>query len=154
MLRSSDELLLQIKDLLVQLGEQLVSMDMESLFTNVPVTEAIDIIFQTTYNHPMLPPPSMVAATLKKRFSICTTETPFQFCGRTYVQVDGVSMGSPSCPTFADFYMSHLKNAVLLVDKIPNPVFYWRYVNDILDIFPNRRHIVHFEAQTSKWIRS
>ena len=40
-LRSSDELSLQIKDLSVRPGDQLVSLDMESLFTNVPVPETI-----------------------------------------------------------------------------------------------------------------
>ena len=118
-LRSSDELLLQIKDLSVRPGEQLVSLEVESLFTNVPVKETINII-QTAYNHPTLPPPSMPAATLKELISICTTETPFQFCSRTYVQVDGVSMGSLLGPTFPDFYMSHLENAVLSVEKIFN----------------------------------
>ena len=59
------------------------------------VTETINIIIQTAYNHPMLPPPSMPAATLKELLSICTTETPFQFYGLTYIQMYGVSMGSP-----------------------------------------------------------
>ena len=41
--------------------------------------------------------------------------------------------------------MSHLENVVLSVDKISNPVFHRRYVDDILAIFSNRRHIAHFK---------
>ena len=88
--------------------KQLVPLDIESLFTNVPVLETIDIIIQTVYNHPVIPAPTLPSETMEELLIVCTTETHFQFCGRTYVQVDGVSMGSPLGPTFADFYMSHL----------------------------------------------
>ena len=37
------------------------------------------------------------------------------FNNHTYVQVDGVSMGSPLGPTMADFYMSNLENVLLNV---------------------------------------
>ena len=37
--------------------------------------------------------------------------------------------------------------AVLSVDKISNVVFYQRYVDDILAVFSNRRHIAHFKRR-------
>ena len=43
--------------------------------------------------------------------------------------------------------MSHLENAVLSVNRISNPAFYRRYVDDILAIFPSRRHIAHFKRR-------
>ena len=54
----------------------------------------------------------------------CTTETPFEFDGKTYVQCDGVLMGYPLGPTFADFYMAHLENKVLSENHDFNPSFY------------------------------
>ena len=74
-------------------------------------------------------------------------ETPFQFRGETYVQIDGVSMGSPLGPTFADFYMSHLENAVLSLNRVSNPVFYRLYVDDILAVFTTERHVNLFKRR-------
>ena len=48
--------------------------------------------------------------TMKETFRVCTTETPFTFKTETFIQNDGVSMGSPLGPTFADIYMSEIEN--------------------------------------------
>ena len=103
----------------------MVSLDVESLFTNVPIMETVEIIVQAAYNHPALPAPSLPSPVLEELLIICTT-TPFQFRGETYVQIDGVSKGSSLGPTFADFYMSHFENAVLSLNRVSNPVFYRR----------------------------
>ena len=105
-LRSSDELLLHLNQLSIGPEEKMVSLDVESLFTNVPFMETVGIIVQAAYNHPTLPAPSLPSHVLQELLIICTTETPVQFRGETYVQIDGVSMGFPLGPTFAaDFYM-------------------------------------------------
>ena len=65
---------------------------------------------------------------------ICTTATPFSFNGINCVQKEGVSMGSPLGPTFADFYMSHVENYLLFQDRVSYLVFYVRYVDDTLAI--------------------
>ena len=53
-------------------------------------------------------------------------------------------MGSPLGPTFADFYMSHVENYLLSQNKVSNPVFYVRYVDDTLAIFNSNNHVRHF----------
>ena len=105
MIASSDELLVHLKGLTLTGAEKMVSLDVESLFTNVPTEETIEIIINAVYNHPTLPPPPLKTDTMRKLPQVCTSETPFHFCGKTYVQIDGKSMGSPLGPTFADFYM-------------------------------------------------
>ena len=47
-----------------------------------------------------------------------------------YVQVDGVSMGSPLGVTFANFYMSHLENQVFENNPELKPTVYCRFVDD------------------------
>ena len=118
---------------------------MLSLFTNVPTEETIEIIINAVYNHPTLPPPPLKTDTMRKLLQVCTSETPFHFCGKTYVQIDGVSIGSPLGPTFADFYMSYLENTLLQQQhRVSNPIFYVRYVDDILAIFKSQNHIRFF----------
>ena len=52
------------------------SLDIENLFTNVPVNETINIIINNIYN-PSLPPLKIDPNILKKLLLICTTEVPF-----------------------------------------------------------------------------
>ena len=81
---------------------------------------------------------------MRQLLKICTTATPFSFNGTNYVQKEGVSMGSPLGPTFADFYMSHVENYLLSQNRVSNPVFYVRYVDDTLAIFDSNNHVRHF----------
>ena len=142
---SGDELLLRLESLTLGTNQVVTSLDVESLFTNVPIEETIDIIIDTAYKHPSIPAPLIDADMMKKFLMICTTETPFKFEGRTYLQVDGVSMGSPLGPLFADFYLSHLENTLLSQeDEVTNPPFYVRYVDDILAVFNLESHIQQF----------
>ena len=76
---------------------------------------------------------------------IGTTQTPFNFNSNTFVQSDRVSMGSKLGPIFADIYISHIENKLLSQnDKKSNPIFYGRYVDDILTAFKTRGHVNHF----------
>ena len=49
---------------------QLASLDVSSLFTNVPVHETIDIILGNVYHHPSLPPPSIEKETQRVTLSL------------------------------------------------------------------------------------
>ena len=120
------------------------ALDVESLFTNVPVAPTINIILKQVYEHDTLLPPDIPKETLEKLLKICTTQTPVHFNGNMYLQKDGVSMGSPLGCTFADFYMSHLEKKLLSQSLISNPIFYYRYVDDVIAIFKNKNHIKFF----------
>lgn len=113
-----------------------VSLDVDSLFTNVSLEETIDIIINWVYNNPRIPPPSNLSNTLKQLLKICYTAKPFKCNGSTHRQINGLSMGSPLDPTVADFFMSHLENQLLSENnRMSNPWFYRRYVDDIVAIF-------------------
>ena len=115
----------------------LTSLDVESLFTNVPVEETINIIIDTLYKNPTAPPPLIPQELLRSLLRVCTTETPFKSPnGDVYLQTDGVSMGSPLGPLFANFYMGFIENNIVphLTNK---PEIYTRYVDDIFLIVKN-----------------
>ena len=115
----------------------LASLDVESLFTNVPVSETIDIVIQRAYHHPDLPPPSISENIMRSLLQTCTTETPFRnFNGDVYLQTNGVSMASPLGPLFANFYMGELETTVLPTLTKP-PLVYARYVDDIFLLISN-----------------
>ena len=109
----------------------LYSLDVESLFTNVPVNRTIDIICERVYNHATISPPPIPKPVLKKLLTTCTTEVPFRdIDGKMYLQIDGVTMGSPLGPTFANFFMTEVETRAL--ENIDDrPTVYCRYIDDI-----------------------
>ena len=110
----------------------LASLDVENLFTNVPVRETIDLIIKYAYQDPNRKPSPIDERIMKELLLTCTTETPFKHPnGNIYIQTDGVSMGSPLGPLFANFYMCHLENNVLSSYTKEKPKIYCRYVDDI-----------------------
>ena len=130
----------------------IASLDVESLFTNVPVLDTIDLITENIYNHPTLPPLKIPRNILKNMLISCTTEVPFRGPdGNLYVQTDGVAMGSPLGVLFANFYMCVLENKILepLATK---PTIYGRYIDDIFLEVKDAAHLteikMHFESNS------
>jgi len=74
-------------------GKFMVSFDVESLFTNIPLSECIDqVVDYITKGNPGI---KLSTSDLKRLFLFATAETHFIFKGTYYDQVDGVAMGSP-----------------------------------------------------------
>ena len=97
---------------------QIASLDVENLFTNVPVDEAIEIILKSVWHHGTMPAPKMSQDIIRILLKVCTTRTPFRHIdGELYIQLDGVSIGKGIGPSFADFYMCNLETEIF--NKIP-----------------------------------
>lgn len=112
----------------------LVSFDVESLFTNVPTFETIEIILHQAFvNIPTNGEACFNGFTrkeLKRLLILCTQESHFQFNNEFYDQVDGVSMGSPLGPLFANFFMSHFERKHMSEFKKLGINLWYRYVDD------------------------
>ena len=108
----------------------LASLDVQSLFTNVPVDDTIDIILNYAFEHETLQPPCVPKEILRQMLSICTKESPFR-CpeGKLYRQTDGVAMGSPLGVLFAEAYMAHVEKEVF--SGYATPHIYCRYIDDV-----------------------
>ena len=151
-INSTDDFLTILRS--TQLQGTLASLDVESLFTNVPVRETIEIICRNAYNHPTLPKPPFNEEDLKKLLLLCTTRCPFTNSdGRMYLQRDGVSMGSPLGVLFANYYMTHVENAVFAEQPDLKPLVYCRYIDDSFLLLSNEdelpRIISAFRANSS-----
>ena len=87
---------------------KMLSLDVESLFTNVPLKETVDYIcdyIDRTGRDIGFP-----TTLLKKLILLCTENVQFLFNNDIYRQKDGVAMGSPIGPLLADVFMSKLEN--------------------------------------------
>ena len=81
----------------------LVSYDMTSLFTNIPLQETIDIAISLIFNHN--PNLNITTKELKKLLLFATSQTHFIFNSEFYNQIDGVAMGSPLAPVLVNIFM-------------------------------------------------
>ena len=67
------------------------------------------------------------------------------FNNELYKQTDGMAMGSPLGPIFANIFMSSLEETFL--DDCPllfRPLFYKRYVDDTVALFHDRGSATRF----------
>ena len=82
----------------------MASLDVDSLFTNIPLEETIDICVDNLYSDNENPP-NIPKHNFRNLLNIATKETFFMFNNKYYKQVDGVAMGSPLGPALANIFM-------------------------------------------------
>jgi hypothetical protein len=99
----------KIKELNVAADQYMISFDVESLFTNIPTDETIEIILNQIYENATSLYHGLLRKDMKKLLEICTKKSHFQFNGQFYEQTDGVAMGSPLGPLFANIFMQNFE---------------------------------------------
>ena len=84
-------------------SKYIVSYDVTSLFTNMPLEETINLTINLLFEAKS--DLKISRKDLQKLVQFVTSQTNFLFNGNMYVQVDGVAMGSPLAPIFANIFM-------------------------------------------------
>ncbi|XP_015124857.1 uncharacterized protein LOC107046694 [Diachasma alloeum] len=120
-IKNSQDFVNKLSHIQTSPGDLLVSFDVESLFTNVPIPDTLNIIKKPHKNPPKL-------LTLVEH---CLTSTYFQFQGEFYEETFGAAMGSPISPTIANIFMEDFENKVLKSAPL-KPLVWFRYVDDTL----------------------
>ena len=107
------------------------SLDVDSLFTNIPLEETINICTNLLYNNEDVIQ-GINKSEFKNLMSLATQESYFIFNDVLYKQKDGVAMGSPLGPTMANVFLSFYEIKWLeLCPKKFKPVF----IEDMLMTF-------------------
>ena len=122
-------------------GSFMCSFDVESLFTNIPLEETLQICLDTLYRDSEISEPAMPEGLLRKLLVKATTEVEFSFDGVMYRQIDGVAMGSPLGPVLANIFMGFCEA------KVPTerwPLFYRRFVDDTFAVFESESGSLDF----------
>ena len=127
---STDDLTNLLKTQYVPADCDMISFDVTSLFTNVPLEFTIDVILRKVYDEKLVDV-KIPRKEMKELLLLCTKSVHFTFNGDIYQQLDGVAMGSPLGPVIAGIFMVELENTLIptLVDKL---LFWRRYVDDTL----------------------
>ena len=128
----------EVQSLEIKRGDILVSYDVTSLFTNVPLDETIQILADKAFNddwfnktHEL----NLSRDQLIELLNAATKNQLFQFNGNLYEQTDGVAMGSPLGPLLANVFMCSIEDKLDQDGKLPS--YYRRYVDDTFTIMPD-----------------
>lgn len=123
---STKEIVEKLKDIKLQEDEVIISFDVVSLYTNVPVQEAIDISTTLLYSGKYKEPP-IDKESFKKLLTICVKDVIMLTNDGFYRQKDGLAMGSSPSPMLANAWMSQFESAIR-----DEAALYSRYMDDIL----------------------
>ena len=112
-----------IKDVRLRQGECIISYDVTSLFTSVPIQPVLNIIQQrVATDQDLQNRTSMFIQHIIKLLEFCLNSTSFVFQGQYYQQMEGAAMGSPLSPIVANIFMEQFEKEVL--ETAPHPQVY------------------------------
>ena len=133
---SSNDLIDKLQQFNFNQEHHLVSFDVASLFTNIPLRETIDIITQKIYSDRTCAPP-IRKEHFPELLSIAT-QGMFLYKNKLYQLIDEVAMRSPISPTLANFFLATVETKLRAQNLDCSPNFYLRYVDDIFAILEEK----------------
>ena len=127
---NSKEFADDIKKIKLEEGECIISYDVASLFTSIPVISALEVVKkkleQDTELHQRT---NMSIPNIMDLLEFCLCNTYFLFQGKHYEQTQGAAMGSPVSPVIANIYMESFEDRALS-SAVNQPRWWKRYVDD------------------------
>lgn len=131
---STDEFLENLKQSVFAPTDTIVSFDVVSLYTNIPLAETINIVVEDLYSEKSKKVPPVEKDVFKRLLEIATGGM-FLYKDKLFKQIDGVAMGGPLGPSLANFFLGHIEENKIFQNENSYPVVYLRYVDDIFAVF-------------------
>jgi len=135
-IENSYQLIKKLKGLSIEENYDLISLDVVSLFTNIPVNLAMDSV-SNRWSH-ISKGTKISKSEFLKALKLILESTYFQFNNIIYKQKFGTPMGSPLSPIIAEIVLQDLERKALKLLNMEIP-FYHRYVDDIALAAPRQK---------------
>lgn len=134
-IKNSTDLAHRLKDVHLPSNAKLISLDVDSLFTNVDVTETVSNLSDILKNNSQLSTSEI--SEFCRLTTFVTNNNYFEYQGTFYKLSEGLPMGAPISPLLADIFLS--KYDEIIVEKLTkwkNKIHtYFRYVDDTILIW-------------------
>ena len=117
----------------------LISIDVTSLYTNIPHGEGINCsvsALQKSYDlDPDQPPPQVIG----EMINVVLSNNVIEFEGRHYLQLMGCAMGTRCAPSYASIIMGHVEETLQTMAGEGLVLFWRRYIDDIFLVYGGER---------------
>ena len=139
-IRNSADFCEQLREVTIDDDELMVSFDVRSLYTSIPIKEALQVI-ETKLNEDTAwtGSTSLTAAQIVALLDTCMRKSDFKFRDTFYRMTDGLAMGSPVSAVVANLFMEDFEQRAFDV-LTTRPKLWYRFVDDVFTII--KRHCV------------
>ena len=136
-IRDSTHLINILKGISLQPGMLLCTLDITSLYTNIPHNEGIEAIKKMLAIH--RPPDSKPHNNyIIELLELVLTNNHFEFNGNYYHQLSGTAMGTKLAPSYAYLFMATFEDKYVYTYP-QKPTLWKRFIDDIFLIWPHGR---------------
>ena len=133
--KDTPDFLRKLSDIKPDPQSLLITLDVESLYTNIDNHAGLESVKQAFQNNPDLERPT---PEITRLLSLMLKNNDFSFNNEWYLQVGGTAMGKKFAPNYANIFMAKWESEAL--GKCPKkPQCYFRYLDDIFIVWPHSR---------------
>ena len=155
--KNSKEFVEQLKEVSLSASDKMVSFDVVSLFTKVPVADAIEVVCEKLSSDGTLADRTELSVTtIRRLMEACLECRYFQYQNEFYVQREGAPMGLSLSVVLANAYMEGLEEKLLTSSPLKPAIWrryvddtwvLWQHGDDALAEFLNRMNRIHESIQ-------
>ena len=115
----------------------LATLDVKSLYTNIPHQEGIQYCLEAIENH-YKPKTPLPLKHIHQMLKFILENNYFTFDDKFYLQIHGTAMGTPFAPNYANIFMTKIENQILHnAGHYKTPLLWKRFIDDIFIIWPH-----------------
>ena len=129
--KDSNDAIVKINQYKNNVLQNLFTMDVKSLYTIIPHSEGL---IAMKYFLDLRTEKNPLTDTIVRLAELVLSLNTFTFHDKYYHQTKGVAMGTKMGPSFANLFMGYLEKHFFDSFTGPKPVFYLRYIDDILGL--------------------
>ena len=135
-----------VNDLKCNSSHCFVSFDVVSLFTFIPTSDVLNLIFRLlNQDNSLCDRTNLSVNDIIEALSICLKSTVFSFKNVLYRQNFGVPMGSCISPILADIFMEFLKHRAISTFHT-SPKLWVRYTDDTFCVIEGNLKVIYAEG--------
>ena len=130
-IKDTPDFLRKLEELEILPEENFFTLDVTSLYTNIPLEESLDIMEEEFFPKTKCGIPVVY---LRKMLELILRCNNFKFNRKHFLQINGTAMGTRVAPTYANLFMAHFEEKHIYVCN-SRPRIWFRFIDDIWGIF-------------------